>query len=116
MIKALAGNHYEEEKLGSRTMPAAPLSLAHSVGRSDSMELDEPAQEQRLAALVAQHLDFVWRSLRRLGVPMGEVDDATQQFWIVLARKLSEMKPGSERAFFTQSSWRSMGMSQPEKR
>jgi RNA polymerase sigma-70 factor (ECF subfamily) len=57
------------------------------------------ADEQRLATLMEQQLDFVWRSLRRLGVPVSAVDDATQQVWLVLARKLPEIASGSERAF-----------------
>jgi RNA polymerase sigma-70 factor (ECF subfamily) len=55
--------------------------------------------DQRLASLIETQLDFVWRSLRRLGVPVGNVDDATQQVWLVLARKLPEIAVGNERAF-----------------
>ncbi len=49
--------------------------------------------------LVSAHLDFVWRSLKRLGVPAGEVDDATQQVFLVANEKLANIKPGRERSF-----------------
>jgi len=49
--------------------------------------------------MVDQHGDFVWRSLRRLGVPQSDVDDATQQVYIVAAGKLASIEPGRERAF-----------------
>ncbi|HYO93735.1 MAG TPA: sigma-70 family RNA polymerase sigma factor [Polyangiaceae bacterium] len=67
---------------------------------------DEPSEsrlvssgDERLATLMAQELDFVWRSLRRLGVPASSVDDATQRVWLIVARKLPHILQGSERAF-----------------
>jgi RNA polymerase sigma-70 factor, ECF subfamily len=49
--------------------------------------------------LVQEHLDFVWRSLRRFGVPTADVDDATQQVFLIANQKLDKIRPGSERAF-----------------
>ena len=49
--------------------------------------------------LVSEHLDFVWRSLRRFGVPPAEVDDATQQVFLVANDKLTSIRAGSERSF-----------------
>jgi RNA polymerase sigma-70 factor (ECF subfamily) len=66
---------------------------AHAGGHS---ALDDA---QRLAALVERELDFVWRSLRRLGVPVSVADDATQRVWLVASRKLPEIPSGRERAF-----------------
>ena len=34
------------------------------------------------------HFDFVWRSLRRLGVPVPLLDDATQEVFLVVHRRL----------------------------
>ena len=53
----------------------------------------------RLRRIVEAHFDFIWRSLRRLGVAEHSVDDAAQQVWIVAARKLTTITPGQERAF-----------------
>jgi RNA polymerase sigma-70 factor, ECF subfamily len=78
-------------------MNPEPLSLTHP--NFEPEERAVPAVTERLAALMVGQLDFVWRSLRRLGVPVSAVDDATQQVWLVLARKLPEIALGSERAF-----------------
>lgn len=58
-----------------------------------------PADESRLAGIVQAHFEVLWRLLRRLGVPESDVDDAVQEVIWVLARKLDEVKVGSERAF-----------------
>ncbi|HVY49064.1 MAG TPA: sigma-70 family RNA polymerase sigma factor [Minicystis sp.] len=57
------------------------------------------ADQKRLAGIVNEHFDFIWRSLRRLGVPVAEVDDCAQQVFWVASRKLSAITVGSERAF-----------------
>jgi RNA polymerase sigma-70 factor (ECF subfamily) len=49
--------------------------------------------------LVDVYLDFVWRLVRRLGVPEADADDATQQVFWVAAQKLERITPGSERAY-----------------
>lgn len=57
------------------------------------------AGEARLRAMRHEHFEFVWRSVRRLGVPESDADDATQQVFIVAAGKLGAIALGSERAF-----------------
>lgn len=39
-----------------------------------------------------QLFDFVWRSLRRLGVPPAAVDDALQDVFVVVHRRLAEFE------------------------
>lgn len=55
--------------------------------------------EARLTRVVSEHFEVLWRFLRRLGVPEGELDDAVQEVVLVLARKLESVRLGSERAF-----------------
>lgn len=55
--------------------------------------------DSRLRALIATQFDFVWRSLRRLGVPEAHADDACQQVWLVVSRKLESVEPAHERSF-----------------
>ncbi len=55
--------------------------------------------QQRLRAAVVEHYEFVWRTLRRLGVLGHSVEDAAQQVLLVLARRLDDVQAGSERAF-----------------
>ena len=45
-----------------------------------------------LAATYREHYGFVWRSLRRLGVPDGAVDDAVHDVFVVAARRLKEFE------------------------
>lgn len=60
----------------------------------------------RLEAMVADHHAFVWRSLRRLGVPLGDVDDSSQQVFLVAHRRLAEIARESERGFLFQTALR----------
>ena len=39
-----------------------------------------------------QYFDFVWRSLRRLGIPPASLDDATQDVFLVVHRRLREFE------------------------
>lgn len=43
-------------------------------------------------ALVREHGAFVWRALRRLGVPERDVDDQCQEVFLVVLRKLGEFE------------------------
>lgn len=52
-----------------------------------------------LPRLVELHADFVWRSLRRLGVPASAVDDGAQQVFLTLQSKIEQVIVGRERAF-----------------
>lgn len=56
-------------------------------------------RDERTRSLLVTHFDFVWRSLRRLGVPMSSVDDAAQEVFWTAARKVDLIEPGAERAF-----------------
>ena len=54
---------------------------------------------ERLASLFHDHFDLVWRTVRRLGVPPAAVDDAAQEVFVIVSRKLDVIEPGKERAF-----------------
>lgn len=43
-------------------------------------------------ALYEAHFDFVWRSLRRLGVPAGLAEDAAQDAFVVVHRRLADLR------------------------
>ncbi|MCU0686761.1 MAG: sigma-70 family RNA polymerase sigma factor [Polyangiaceae bacterium] len=58
-----------------------------------------PDGAARLRRLVDTYFDFIWRSLRRLGVPEADADDAAQQVFLVVARKLPSIDPNNERSF-----------------
>jgi RNA polymerase sigma-70 factor (ECF subfamily) len=52
-----------------------------------------------LRALFDAHYAATWRLLRRLGVAAAQLDDATQEVFWVCARRLSDIRPGSETSF-----------------
>jgi RNA polymerase sigma-70 factor (ECF subfamily) len=54
---------------------------------------------ERIEAVVQEHYDLVWRSLRRFGVADAEADDAAQQVFCVFARRLDDVPPEKERTF-----------------
>lgn len=43
-------------------------------------------------AIYEAHFDFVWRALRRLGVPDASTDDAVQDVFLVVHRKLADFE------------------------
>src|SRR5262245_12046318 len=55
--------------------------------------------DARLRALMADHFDFIWRSLRRFGLSADRADDAAQQVFVIASRRLDDMAIGSERSF-----------------
>ena len=53
-------------------------------------EHDEPRSRQDVAKVFAEHGDFVWRSLKRLKIPPLDIDDALQEVFLVVYRRVSE--------------------------
>jgi RNA polymerase sigma-70 factor, ECF subfamily len=85
---------------------ASPASMAVGEGPVPIANAEAPAAEapaavlaERARILVVEHFDFVWRLLRRLGLPEADVDDAAQQVFVVAANRLGNIPPGSERSF-----------------
>ena len=68
-------------------------------GRAGLVNRNMNADSARLTRVAQEHLDFVWRCLRRFGVPAADADDAAQQVFLVAADKLSEVPVERERAF-----------------
>jgi RNA polymerase sigma-70 factor, ECF subfamily len=59
----------------------------------------DDAGEVRLRWAVAQHSRFVYRTLIRFGVRQADAEDAAQEVFLVLARRLAEVPVSSERGF-----------------
>lgn len=51
---------------------------------------DESPGAAQIARVFSEHADFVWRSLRRLGVPAADVDDALQEVFLVVHRRIGQ--------------------------
>jgi RNA polymerase sigma-70 factor (ECF subfamily) len=69
-----------------------PISVAHEQLERTAApaEVQEPAPT--FDALYEEHFDFVWRSLRRLGIPEHNLDDAVQDVFLVVHRRLNEFE------------------------
>jgi RNA polymerase sigma-70 factor (ECF subfamily) len=53
---------------------------------------EAPVQTVDFAEVFRAHFDFVWRTIRSLGVPEGAVDDAVQDVFITVHRRLPEFE------------------------
>jgi RNA polymerase sigma-70 factor (ECF subfamily) len=72
------------------------LDLAHAPALAEPCLRPTTADLGTLFRLYAQ---FIARSLRRLGVPDSDVDDAVQEVFVVASRKLEAIQEGAERSF-----------------
>ena len=79
-----AGQHAGEESRGGGS------AIVASTGGNSVL---------RYRSMVDAHYEFIWRSLRGLGVPAAGVDDAAQQVFLTASKKLELIVEGSERAF-----------------
>lgn len=69
----------------------ATQAIRSRIGGSDERE-EARAVSAELEAIYERYFDFVWRSLRRLGVPLSMLDDATQDVFVVVHRRLNEFQ------------------------
>jgi RNA polymerase sigma-70 factor, ECF subfamily len=66
-------------------------SMALAASESDMPERLQPVPiSLTVESIYDAHFDFVWRSLRRLGVPSIRMDDAAQDVFVVVHRRLAE--------------------------
>ncbi|HEY1695048.1 MAG TPA: sigma-70 family RNA polymerase sigma factor [Polyangiaceae bacterium] len=74
----------------------------------------------RVRGVVEAQYDFVWRTLRTLGLGGADAEDAAQQVMCVLARRIDDVEAGAERAFLfstathVASTWRRTARRHPE--
>ena len=79
----------------------ATLPLSTALASNPAREA-QPARANAsvpVAALVEQHYDFVWRTLRFLGIDDASAEDGAQEAMCVFARRIDEIAPGAERSF-----------------
>lgn len=77
----------EPEGDGSSTSTPATVGPMAAEGRA------------ALRRMFEEHYAFIWRIVRRLGVPAAATDDAAQQVFLVAARKVCGIEKGKERSF-----------------
>ena len=72
------------------------LSVRHGKALHSAQEaVTDDTAAAGFDALYRAHFPFVWRSLRRLGVMEAALDDASQEVFLVVHRRLGEFRPGS---------------------
>ncbi len=81
--------------LRMHSLPTIPDPASYPVVNG-TLATSEPLD---MAQLVDDHFDFVWRLLRRLGLPSTDADDAAQQVFLLACTKQSQIRRGSERSF-----------------
>lgn len=70
-----------------------------SNGRGPPAAASRTKADVRFQSLVDAHSDFVWRLLRRMGLTASDADDATQQVFMIAARRLDSIEADKERTF-----------------
>lgn len=78
---------------------AAPSLTFHVRGSDAAAATQSQESAARFRSMVDSHFDFIWRSLRGLGVPASLVDDAAQLVFLTASQKLHAILLGSERSF-----------------
>jgi RNA polymerase sigma-70 factor (ECF subfamily) len=76
--------HGDSADDGVVTLHSAPRLAIAGVPHSD--------QEDAFVELYETHFDFVWRSLKRLGVAESALDDAVQDVFVVAFRRLGDFE------------------------
>ena len=83
------------QSVGSDSALASVLGPAPSRPTLEPLAIPVPKVESRareFRTLYETHLDFVWRNLRRLGVQVSEVEDRTQEVFVVAHRRFDEFE------------------------
>jgi RNA polymerase sigma-70 factor (ECF subfamily) len=92
MIKALPTG--QSTSVGSLTLLVAAEATAEDLPAKESADA-----ETRLRAIFREHYDFIWRTLRRLGLEAARADDAAQLVFVTASRKLEQIRVGGERGY-----------------
>lgn len=89
--------------LAMSSNPVAEKPLVDASGQElpDTVQerADPPAPDARVRQMVASHFDFIWRSLRRLGLSGADAEDGAQEVFMIAARKLDQIAAGRERSY-----------------
>ncbi|MEO8183774.1 MAG: sigma-70 family RNA polymerase sigma factor [Deltaproteobacteria bacterium] len=67
-------------------------SSAETAGSTEAIAEARAELPEEFDRLYAEHFEFIWRSLRRLGVKPEDLDDAVQDVFIVFLRRRSEFR------------------------
>lgn len=58
--------------------------------KGSTHKVPQPADDEALETIYREHFDFVWRSLSRLGMSKAAAEDAAQDVFLVVRRRLAD--------------------------
>ena len=86
-------SHPHRQRRAAHAGPSAGGAAALVIREIANEPLSLSAYEQqRFHALYSAHFDFVFRNLRRLGVPSASIEDALQEVFLVVLRRLRDLQ------------------------
>jgi RNA polymerase sigma-70 factor (ECF subfamily) len=74
------------------TAPPAPRPSLTPIAVSMPPRAEADARVRSFRQLYEAHVDFVWRNLRRLGVQESDVEDRTQEVFVVAHRRFDQFE------------------------
>ncbi len=104
----------------SISLTRQPLLVFGAGVREGALEEARREAAARVERIVSEHVDAVWRTARRLGVPRLELEDIAQEVMLVAVRRLVDIDVERERAFLiattvrVTSNWRRARRRRPE--
>lgn len=86
------GPHTSPVRARGSQPPPIPMSARRPTTPPPAAEIGAPPAVLEFTGVYDEHFAFVWRSMRRLGVPDRLLDDAAQDVFIVVHRRLAEFE------------------------
>ncbi|WP_394833234.1 RNA polymerase sigma factor [Pendulispora rubella] len=80
-------------RLVALSSPLAQADVAEADDLPPESKVERPRQsgiDLSFRALYEKEVDFIWRNLRRLGVPEADLEDKTQEVFVVAHRRFAE--------------------------
>ncbi len=86
----------------SAAIDVSTCGIMQALARDDVPSSRASRREVRLRGMVDRYIDFVARVLRNAGTPEAEIDDDVQRTFMAVARRLDDVRVGSEKSFLLQ--------------
>lgn len=92
--------------MGAHSLRLASVARGTPAVAMDTRREVMVAADTRLREVVEQHLDLVWRVLRRAGLAAPDAEDASQDVFWVLAQRIDSVPPRAQRSFLISTALR----------
>jgi RNA polymerase sigma-70 factor, ECF subfamily len=96
--QVLSGRLEDRSETDRRSSGELPRAVPLTTDASDPFAA-AAERDRRLAALVYASYPLLWRTLRRLGVPEAQIDEALEEVFLVALRRLDGISEDRERSF-----------------